>query len=68
VLVAKYAWHLPLYPQTQMPAAQGLDIKRAILAFWVYTIRACTVPIAIATAAWVGSITGTPSAASRGPR
>ena len=35
VLVAKYAWHLPLYRQTQMLAAQGLDIKRSILAFWV---------------------------------
>lgn len=35
VLVAKYAWHLPLYRQTQMLAAQGLDIKRAVLAFWV---------------------------------
>jgi len=35
VLVAKYAWHLPLYRQAQMLAAQGLDIKRAILAFWV---------------------------------
>src|SRR6266853_324429 len=35
VLVAKYAWHLPLYRQGQMLLAQGLDIKRAILAFWV---------------------------------
>jgi transposase len=35
VLVAKYAWHLPLYRQAQMLVAQGLDIKRAILAFWV---------------------------------
>jgi transposase len=34
VLVAKYAWHLPLYRQSQMLLAQGLDIKRAILAFW----------------------------------
>src|SRR6185369_6086808 len=31
VLVAKYAWHR----QAQMLLAQGLDIKRAILAFWV---------------------------------
>jgi transposase len=29
VLVAKYAWHLPLYRQAQMLAAQGLDIKRS---------------------------------------
>lgn len=35
VLVAKYACHLPLYRQAQMLAAQGLDIKRAVLAFWV---------------------------------
>ena len=35
VLVAKYAWHLPLYRQSQMLVAQGIDIKRAILAFWV---------------------------------
>ena len=35
VLVAKYAWHLPLYRQAQMLAAQGLDIKRSMLAFWV---------------------------------
>jgi transposase len=35
VLVGKYAWHLPLYRQTQMLAAQGLDIKRSVLAFWV---------------------------------
>ena len=35
VLVAKYAWHLPLYRQAQMLRTQGLDIKRAILAFWV---------------------------------
>jgi transposase len=35
VLVAKYAWHLPLYRQAQMLATQGLDIKRAVLAFWV---------------------------------
>ena len=35
VLVGKYAWHLPLYRQAQMLAAQGLDLKRSILAFWV---------------------------------
>jgi transposase len=35
VLVGKYAWHLPLYRQTQMLAAQGIDITRAVLAFWV---------------------------------
>jgi transposase len=35
VLVAKYAWHLPLYRQAQMLLAQGIDFKRAVLAFWV---------------------------------
>lgn len=35
VLVAKYAWHLPLYRQAQMLAAQGVDIKRSVLAFWI---------------------------------
>lgn len=35
VLVAKYAWHLPLYRQQQMLAAQGIDITRSVLAFWV---------------------------------
>ena len=35
VLVSKYAWHLPLYRQAQMLAAQDLDIKRSTLAFWV---------------------------------
>jgi transposase len=35
VLVGKYAWHLPLYRQAQMLLAHGIDIKRAILAFWV---------------------------------
>ena len=35
VLVAKYAWHLPLYRQAQMLLTQGLDIKRSVLAFWV---------------------------------
>ena len=35
VLVCKYAWHLPLYRQTQMLLAHGIDIKRAVLACWV---------------------------------
>lgn len=35
VLVAKYAWHLPLYRQSQMLASQGIAIERATLAFWV---------------------------------
>jgi transposase len=35
VLVAKYAWHLPLYRQAQMLRSQGITIERATLAFWV---------------------------------
>lgn len=35
VLVAKYAWHLPLYRQGQMLASQGIDIDRSVLAHWV---------------------------------
>ena len=35
VLAAKYAWHLPLYRQSQIMATQGLAIDRSTLAFWV---------------------------------
>ena len=35
VLVAKYGWHLPLYRQSKMLLAQGIDIDRSTLAFWV---------------------------------
>ena len=45
VLVAKYAWHLPLYRQAQMLLAHGLDIKRAILAFWVGYAAAELMPV-----------------------
>jgi transposase len=45
VLVAKYAWHLPLYRQAQMLLAQGIDIKRAILAFWVGYAAAELMPV-----------------------
>lgn len=34
VPVAKYAWHLPLCRQVQVLLAQGIDIKRSVLAFW----------------------------------
>ena len=47
VLVAKYAWHLPLYRQAQMLLAQGLDIKRAILAFWVGYAAAELMPVCL---------------------
>lgn len=35
LLVAKYALHLLLRRQAQRLLAQGIDIKRAVLAFWV---------------------------------
>ncbi len=35
VLVAKYGWHLPLYRELKMLLAQGIDIDRSTLAFWV---------------------------------
>src|SRR5262249_48093792 len=35
VLTPKYPCPLPLYRQAQMLLAQGIDIKRAVLAFWV---------------------------------
>src|SRR5262249_20793461 len=35
VLTGKYAWHLPLYRQTQMLASQGIEIDRSTLACWV---------------------------------
>jgi transposase len=35
VLVSKYAWHLPLYRQAQIMAAQGIRIDRSVLACWV---------------------------------
>jgi transposase len=35
VVVSKYAWHLPLYRQSQMMAVEGIDIDRSTLARWV---------------------------------
>jgi transposase len=35
VVVSKYAWHLPLYRQAQMMAAEGITIDRSTLAHWV---------------------------------
>jgi transposase len=45
VLVAKYAWHSPLYRQAQMLASQGIDIKRSVLAFWVGYAAAELLPL-----------------------
>jgi transposase len=45
VLVSKYAWHLPLYRQAQMLLAQGINIKRSILAFWVGYAAAELMPV-----------------------
>jgi transposase len=35
MVVSKYAWHLPLYRQAQMMAAEGITIDRSTLAHWV---------------------------------
>jgi transposase len=35
VVVQKYAWHLPLYRQSQMMAAEGIHVDRSTLAHWV---------------------------------
>lgn len=35
VVVAKFAWHLPLYRQSQMLAGYGIDIDRGTLGGWV---------------------------------
>lgn len=35
VVVAKFAWHLPLYRQAQMLAHAGIDIDRGTLGGWV---------------------------------
>lgn len=35
IVVSKYAWHLPLYRQSQMLATEGIEIDRSTLAHWV---------------------------------
>ena len=35
VIVSKYAWHLPLYRQSQMMATEGIQMDRSTLAHWV---------------------------------
>lgn len=45
VLVAKYGWHLPLYRQAKMLAAQGIDLDRSTLAFWVGYAAAELMPL-----------------------
>ncbi len=45
VLVSKYAWHLPLYRQVQILLAQGIEIDRSTLAFWVGYAAAELMPL-----------------------
>jgi transposase len=45
VLVSKYAWNLPLYRQAQILRSQGIDIARAVLAFWVGYAAAELTPV-----------------------
>jgi len=47
VLTSKYAWHLPLYRQSQMLASQGIEIDRATLALWVGYAAAELAPVAL---------------------
>jgi transposase len=35
VLISKYAWHLPLYRQSQILQTEGISIDRGTLAHWV---------------------------------
>ncbi len=35
VAVSKFAWHLPLYRQTQMLAGNGIDLDRSTLVHWI---------------------------------
>jgi len=45
VLVAKYGWHLPLYRQAKMLAAQGIELDRSTLAFWMGYAAAELMPL-----------------------
>ena len=46
VVTSKYAWHLPLYRQSQMLASQGIEIDRSTLACWVGYAAAELAPLA----------------------
>src|SRR6202042_2242321 len=35
IAVSKFAWHLPLYRQTQMLAGHGVDLDRSTLVRWI---------------------------------
>jgi hypothetical protein len=50
VAVSKFEHHLPLYQQSEMMAAQGLDINRSTLAGWVGQAAALLVPSSAASA------------------
>lgn len=45
VLVAKFADHLPLYPQSVIYAHEGVDLDRALLASWVGVASALLRPL-----------------------
>ena len=45
VLVGKYADHLPLYPQAQIYARQGVCLDRSTLADWVGRAAWCLTPL-----------------------
>ena len=35
IVVSKFAWHLPLYRQTQIFAGHGITLDRGTLGIWV---------------------------------
>jgi transposase len=45
VLVSKYGWHLPLYRQAKMMTAQGIDLDRSTLAYWIGYAAAELMPL-----------------------
>lgn len=45
VLVSRYAVHLPLYPQAQILARQGIGIGREVLADWTGTAASEVMPL-----------------------
>src|ERR1051326_8736908 len=45
VVVDKFAWHTPLYRQSQIMKLQGLPVDRSTLAFWVVVAAAELKPV-----------------------
>lgn len=56
VLVSKYADHLPLYRQSEIMPAKGVDLERSTLADWVGRAAALG-----GSPAQVGAVVGRPA-------